>query len=258
MVPAEQFIVCSHCGTKNRLPSLRTGRPRCGRCGKPLASAVVQSTSTASGAAPSRATHGGKVGWLTGIAALLVFGAGGVLLLKPFGEGVSGGTGGPPTVGLQSPAIDDWVTPPPELWRKAPAAPVAQDVLRAEQQTPGAIYNHTGREPLAPLTLVTAPGADYYVKLVDPQTKTDLFGIYVHGGKSLDAHVPLGGYEVRYAAGQTWYGIAHRFGQDTAYFRADPLFSFTATNDGYSGYTIELILQSNGNLHTTQIGAAEF
>jgi hypothetical protein len=110
MVPAEQFIVCSHCGTKNRLPSLRTGRPRCGRCGKPLASAVVQSTSTASGAAPSRATHGGKVGWLTGIAALLVFGAGGVLLLKPFGEGVSGGTGGPPTVGLQSPAIDDWVT----------------------------------------------------------------------------------------------------------------------------------------------------
>ena len=112
--------------------------------------------------------------------------------------------------------------------------------------------------PACCLQLVTNPGADYYVKLVDPETKSDRFGIYVHGGHSLDVDVPLGQYEVHYAAGETWYGISRRFGQDTVYFRADRLFNFTATSDGYSGYTIELILQPNGNLTSTQIPAADF
>ena len=256
MVQTDQIIVCSHCGTKNRLPQLRVGRPLCGKCGKPLASSVGRTNSTASRPASSRATVWRETAWLRllGLAALAVLGAGGALLFMNFGNAPSDGS-------REVPAITDWepvILPP-----KAPPPTRVQEVLRAEQQAPGVIYNRTGREPLAPLTVVTSAGGDFYVKLVDQRTKSDLIGIYVHGGQRLAVKVPLGDYELRYAAGQTWYGITHRFGQDTVYFRADQAFTFSEADDGnggyrIKGYTIELILQPNGNLTTTPIGALDF
>lgn len=151
----------------------------------------------------------------------------------------------------------------PHAFRATEEAAPVQDDLKAEQQAPGVLYNRTSRVELAPLTFVTNPGADYYVKLVDPQTKSDLFGIYVRGGQRMEVRVPLGDYEMRYAMGHTWYGIPNRFGPGTAYFRAEQVFTFSKTSDGSDGYTIngnvvELILQQNGNLSTAPIGAEDF
>ncbi len=120
------------------------------------------------------------------------------------------------------------------------------------------MFNRTGRSPVAPLQIVTKPGLDYYVKLVDLRTGLDAVGVYVSGGRATEVEVPLGSYEMRYAAGQTWYGLATLFGSKTVYAKADSRFDFRMENGGYSGYTVELILQTNGNLRTSTIRAEQF
>jgi hypothetical protein len=253
MPAATSILVCAVCGTKNRLVQGRAGRPIRGKCGSPLSMPVAAAPSVApispQPILPGSSRTAVSAGWLLWVAGtLIVLGAGINAIRYTAPANVEGGAS-PPT---QSPPWTKYAQPP-----GAPP-PTARVAPPRQWQTPGVMYNQTGRAELAPLTLVTSSGADYYVKLLDPQTKADELGIYVRGGHSLEVEVPIGEYEVHYAAGEAWYGIARRFGQDTVYFRATPLFSFTATNDGYSGYTIELILQPNGNLPTTQIGAAEF
>ena len=120
------------------------------------------------------------------------------------------------------------------------------------------LWGRTGRKRVAPLTLVTAPGANYYVKLVNPWTGENLIGIYIHGGWPLDVFVPLGDYELRYAAGPVWYGPTHRFGEKGSFAKAKSIFCFTAEPGGYSGYTVELIMQTNGNLSIETISPEHF
>ena len=86
--------------------------------------------------------------------------------------------------------------------------------------------------------------------------------MYMQGGQPLTVNVPVGTYELRYAVCQVWYGPVYKFGPDTAYAKADDLFAFSVTRtiDGwsYSEWTVELILQTGGNLETTPIDASEF
>lgn len=58
--------------------------------------------------------------------------------------------------------------------------------------------------------------------------------------------------------GKTWYGEIRRFGPPTIYSKADNRFDFEAIGNNVSGYTVELFLQRDGNLHTRQISANEF
>jgi hypothetical protein len=123
---------------------------------------------------------------------------------------------------------------------------------------PRILYDYTGNTPLAPFTVVTSPGQDYYVKLVYEGTSSAAIGIYVQGGISNEVLVPLGRYEMRYAAGTTWYGLADLFGPDTVYAKALDVLDFREEANQYSGYTIELILQEDGNLDTQPLGPGEF
>lgn len=74
--------------------------------------------------------------------------------------------------------------------------------------------------------------------------------------------LPPGSYRVRYAAGSTWYGPEHLFGQGTSIAEADKTFvlTVTETDEGvlYDVQTIELILQSHGNLRTKSIVDSQF
>ena len=62
----------------------------------------------------------------------------------------------------------------------------------------------------------------------------------------------------KYATGKTWYGTEHLFGPETIYSEADKTFIFARKENGYSGYTIELILQQFGNLRTQKIQKSEW
>jgi hypothetical protein len=82
--------------------------------------------------------------------------------------------------------------------------------------------------------------------------------MYVEGGRYFETEVPLGSYEMRYASGKTWYGTTHLFGPETSYAKADRPFDFSFDGSQYSGYTVELIMQSSGNLRTIPLSPNSF
>jgi hypothetical protein len=127
--------------------------------------------------------------------------------------------------------------------------------------TPGLVK--APRDPSrARLTVRTKAGANYFVKIATPLTGTAVMSFFVRGGMPLTVNVPVGTYELRYCAGQVWYGPIHKFGPSTACHKADDLFPFsvTRTADGwsFSSWTVELILQRQGNLDTTPMDPREF
>lgn len=140
----------------------------------------------------------------------------------------------------------------------ADAAKLPEGVLKIQPVKPGIIMATSKAERIAPFQIRTKAGANYYVKLVNATTDAPVLGIYVAGGRTLDVDVPLGTYRMRYAFGDTWFGLEHLFGPDTDYAKADRIFDFKVQGSQVSGYTVELIPQTNGNLQTRKIPAAEF
>lgn len=110
----------------------------------------------------------------------------------------------------------------------------------------------------APLEIKTRPGSNYFLKVVDWTTKAKVLTAFIRGGEPFETKVPVGSYEIRYATGQTWYGLIFDFGEGASYARCDDRFDFHRTAYGFSGYTVELILQINGNLKTAAVAAEEF
>ncbi len=111
---------------------------------------------------------------------------------------------------------------------------------------------------VAPLEIKTQFGKNYYVKVVNTRNNQVALTAYIIGGRSFEVLMPLGGYEIRYAAGDTWYGAQHYFGPKTSYSKANQEFKFTDDGYQYSGYTVELIMQTHGNLRTVNIDETDF
>jgi hypothetical protein len=89
----------------------------------------------------------------------------------------------------------------------------------------------TTKEALAPFQVKTEAGANYLVKLVDPQTRKDVVRMYAVGGQSADFQVPLGDYDVLCASGVNWHGDELLFGPQTAYSKLDTVSCFTLSAD---------------------------
>lgn len=108
---------------------------------------------------------------------------------------------------------------------------------------------------VAPLRIKTSPngGYHYFVKLVSTTGHQELGSYFIRSGEILEIEVPVGTYEIKYASGKQWYGTGYLFGPETAYSKADSLFAFNFDGYKYNGYTIELIMQRNGNLRTSGI-----
>jgi hypothetical protein len=142
----------------------------------------------------------------------------------------------------------------------AQAAPIVppEPTFQPVNVKPGILVLKRKTNPMAPFSIMTSSGANYYVKLVDLNTGATIVGIYVVGGRKIEVDVPLGRYEMRYASGQSWYGLKHLFGKETSYAKADDAFEFDIQGDYVRGHTVELIEQINGNLDTHPIPAAAF
>jgi len=114
----------------------------------------------------------------------------------------------------------------------------------------------------ARLTVRTAKGADYFIKLEDTQNGTPVMSFFTRGGEVLDIDVPLGSFIFKYAEGQTWCNEHDLFGEETAVYKAKDIFDFKQeiTRDGYSTthWTVELIPRMNGNLRSEPIGRSAF
>jgi hypothetical protein len=115
---------------------------------------------------------------------------------------------------------------------------------------------------LAPLTIRTATGSNYFVKLEDATTGMPVMSFFIYGGTTLNAEVPLGSFVLKYATGKSWCSDDNLFGQDTTTNKAAYVFTFKQefTVDGYtlSHHTVELIQQKQGNLRTHTIPRNQF
>ena len=71
-------------------------------------------------------------------------------------------------------------------------------------------------DPVAPFR-VTASGCSCLLELVDENTSKVVVDVFVKDGRTEDVRVPAGTFEIRYAAGQKWYGGEMPFGSGTSY-----------------------------------------
>jgi len=116
----------------------------------------------------------------------------------------------------------------------------------------------TNAERVAPFEIKTAVGSHYYVKVVIPGQKTPVLDVFVRSGATVNVDVPLGAYEVRYASGDSWFGYEYLFGPDTAYAKADKVFTFEVDGNHVVGYTITLYKVPDGNLSTSAMKPEDF
>ena len=123
------------------------------------------------------------------------------------------------------------------------------------------LINPTG-ECLAPLSITAKEGYSYYVYLQSLTDSINDVAFYMEGNTPVSISMPLGDYKLYYAVGKTWYGMDNKFGNNTQYYTSDDTLTFSSVEENgytqYLGYTIELIMQVNGNLSTREISASNF
>jgi hypothetical protein len=76
-----------------------------------------------------------------------------------------------------------------------------------------------GRD-IAELTIRTAAGSNYFIKLEDMHERPAR-AYFLHGGLTQTFPVPLGTFALKYATGSSWCGEGEFFGDETVYHKAD-------------------------------------
>ena len=97
------------------------------------------------------------------------------------------------------------------------------------------------------LTLENKSAANYYVKIIKSGASKPAVSFFVRGKQSATISLAPGSYEIRYAAGDTWYGTSDYFGSQGSYGlftnkNQSTSFSF---NQGYA-YSLTLNTSSGG------------
>ena len=144
---------------------------------------------------------------------------------------------------------------PPQATEASPPVP-----SYPEQPLPndGEVKNLTDQDRIAPFEIKAAAGSNYLVKLADAASNAAVMTIFVRGGSTIRVDVPLGIYELKYAAGEQWFGYEQLFGPKTGYSKADTTLNFKRTGNQVSGYSVTLYAVPGGNLSTQRIDADEF
>lgn len=122
----------------------------------------------------------------------------------------------------------------------------------------GAVRYPLGSNPIAPFTVATKPGANYFIKLVELANEREHLAAFIVGGEPFSTKVTPGFYELRYAVGQDWLDEQEYFGPKTSFFKADKLLEFVIKGDQVVGTRVELILTRGGNLRTVTVGREKF
>jgi hypothetical protein len=124
------------------------------------------------------------------------------------------------------------------------------------------IYEDFSDRPIAPLTIRTSYGSNYFIKLVDADTGALIQSAFIYGGLTFETKVPVGDIVLKYATGRYWCGGRALFGPETSFYKADRVLRFSQrqTLDGVvtAGHIVELISRRNGNLSTTGIDRRSF
>jgi hypothetical protein len=212
-----RLVGCRSCGTKNNVPAYTFRRlPWCGNCGAAL-NEPLRTTVTRR---LYQARH--LIMIVAGLGSLWVWEA------------------TIPLIGFSKLAAS--TTPSKDVCATRP------------QPNQGTYARYTRQRDVAPLTLRTESGSNYFVKIDDAVSGRPVLSFYVYGGSSLEAQVPRGSFVLKYATGSNWCGDRELFGASTETNKADRIFQFDDDHE----YTSELIARRNGNLPTKRISREAF
>lgn len=131
-----------------------------------------------------------------------------------------------------------------------------QEPLPTPLPTPatGTFDTSTSRTRTA-ISVKTSPGTTHtLVKIVGPGDKVATMG-FIRAGDTHKFELPFGIYRIKTASGTTWYGLDEKFGDDTIYNLAQSTFPLREEGEYW---TVELILQTSGNLTQRRISESEF
>lgn len=152
--------------------------------------------------------------------------------------------------------------PSDALPKKSAGAPIGCEpgVAVSPLPTNGEVWRYHDSAPVAPLEIRVKGANQYLVKLEQHGELAAMMLIRASSGAKM--RMPIGDYDLKYAAGsgEFWCGEQARFpfGGLTSFHKADETFSFTEDGDRYSGFTIELFLQPNGNLDTSALSPQDW
>jgi len=158
--------------------------------------------------------------------------------------------------GVQNPTLPDRIILKHlRLHHKIEHKPISEEKLDiVNRPINGQVFQQYGKEGIAPLEIITpSKGYDFYVKLSDVNVMMTSKTFYVRGGSRVETKVPLGTFTIKYATGKEWKSENCLFGINTLYNKAEKVFEFKKVGNQLSGYSVELILQIDGNLSTSQI-----
>jgi hypothetical protein len=247
-------VTCTACGAVNRIPAYSIRRiPVCGRCKTKLPEGA--------GIQIVRKVYKLPKGFY-----LILVAAVGIYLIWGPSTSPTTTTTPPPATAQQPPSTQKTaaVTAPvsapytPPVQYKAPEPPSCQGNY---QPSEGVYRTYTNDADVAALTVRTASGSNYFLKL-DDMYGSPIRSFYMYGGSTVTHNVPLGTFMLKYASGKYWCNEYDLFGPDTATSQADETFSFERkyTTGGYtiSHWTVELVLQRGGNLRTRSIARDKF
>lgn len=122
----------------------------------------------------------------------------------------------------------------------------------------GTLYHYASDDYIAPLNVSTTAGSNYFIKVEDYDTGRTIASMFIRSGQSAQMKVPIGSFTIKYATGNNWHGRKHLFGPETSTFKCEKKFDFYLDNEIVHGYSVELIKQPGGNLHTREISVNEF
>lgn len=220
-----KIIKCPHCSTQNRVGVLSTRQQAaCGRCGRNL---------------PGPASSGVSF-FLAKYKYWLILGA--IIGAAYISESSKS-------------EVPAQYTPPSTY--RAPTEPVFNAPIVPIGQGVQGVYTH--QFLVAPLSITTPHGEEnYFVKIVDAASATPVLTLFIYGGQTFKLNVPLGAFKLKYATGKNWFGEANLFGPSTSFNEADTTLFFHDDGNQINGYTIKLIKQRDGNLHTKAIDRNQF
>lgn len=120
--------------------------------------------------------------------------------------------------------------PPSGVFRAADANPsVANSSFLIE---PSANQASTSQGPAnIALKLVNPAGSHKWLKLLRASDESEIVGLFIRSGDTVEVTVPVGAYRVKAATGQTWQGENARFGPKTQYFAWNALLQLGADHE---------------------------
>lgn len=157
----------------------------------------------------------------------------------------------------------------------ATPSPTQAPRLTEYEFTSGRYIKKPTYECICPLTVSVPSGKNYYIYLdyigapaysVVSRQKENTYrqstdgdvSFLVGAGCTVDIDVPVGKYKLYYTCGDTWYGRDNRFGPDAPCYSSSTILDFYTDNTSAYGHTLELWLQTDGNLDRKEISPSGF